>query len=264
MIANSYFDEAICGGCSGQTEDGVNSSHWLGPHHVLLEGNWTFQASNDPVWGPTIFDTWFRNDVSGYRTTFVDRADGYTINDYTGAPSLVCVGYHNCADGINMAFADYWQSFVGNVIGTSGKMSGWTYYSPGTNNVIWQAGEIGSGESAFDNEVWTQQSGTAAANCVTTSGDQCPLIRYYNYDYVTNSINDPSVGTSLPNSFVFTSAPPYFRTGSGYTWPWVTPTGSTKVQVGPTTSACTTNVGGPCSGLPAKARMDNGTPFVQP
>ena len=35
--------------------------------------------------------------------------------------------------------------------------------------------------------------------------------------------------------------------GSGYTWPWVDPTGATKLYT-----------------LPAKARFDNGTPFVQP
>jgi hypothetical protein len=141
-------------------------------------------------------------------------------------------------------------------------MSGWTYESTTQGaNAIWNPGYTGTGDTAVDLEVWSQQSGASA--CVTTSGDQCPMIRLSNYDYLTNSLADPS-NPSIPNSFVFSNKPAYFSAGSGYVWPWVNSQGSTKVAAGPTTSACTANVGGRCSGLPAKARIDNGTPFTQP
>jgi hypothetical protein len=48
----------------------------------------------------------------------------------------------------------------------------------------------------------------------------------------------------LPNSLFLTQAPAFFK---GYAWPWVDPTGTTKLSV-----------------LPAKARYDAGAPFAQP
>jgi hypothetical protein len=60
---------------------------------------------------------------------------------------------------------------------------------------------------------------------------------------------------TLPNSLYLTQQPAFFNTGSKYAWPWVVPTGSTQVLAG---------CGGKCSGLPAKARYDAGTPFTQP
>jgi hypothetical protein len=58
----------------------------------------------------------------------------------------------------------------------------------------------------------------------------------------------------LPNSLYLSSTPSFFSTGSGYPWPWVTPTLSSPLQSGPSGR----------SALPAKARYDAGTPFLQP
>ena len=79
-----------------------------------------------------------------------------------------------------------------------------------------------------------------------------------NYDYVTNSVVWAAYDTTahtLPNSLYLTQTPAFFNAGSGYAWPWVVPTGSPQILTG---------CGGDCSGLPAKARYDNGTPFWQP
>jgi hypothetical protein len=258
VIAYNYFDESICGGCSGQTEVGMNASHWLGSHHVLFEGNWSFQATEDPVWGSTAYHTFLRNYISGFRTPFYDYADGYEINDVTGAPDLVCVGQQNCATGIAIAGFDYWQSYIANVIGTPGDMGNWVFNSNNNSQSIWATGYF-SGGASVDGEVWTQIVGASA--CVSPTGDKCPLIRLGNYDYVTKSINDPGSPSSFPNSFYLSSAPAFFGasgTHCTYPWPWVTSTSSTKVQL-PTGSGCTA-----VSGLPAKARFNAGTPFVQP
>jgi hypothetical protein len=51
----------------------------------------------------------------------------------------------------------------------------------------------------------------------------------------------------LPTSMYLAGRPAFFDAGRGYDWPWVDPLGETKLHV-----------------LPAKARYDTGTPFVQP
>jgi hypothetical protein len=235
----------------------MNASHWVGAHHVLFEGNWSFQASSDPVWGSTPYMTFFRNDVTGYRSPFYDYYDGFTIDDKNSVPTA----NYNGASGMAFSIFEYWYSAIGNVIGTPGAMNGWTYHILGVGNGIWITGFSDGSDPYTDAEVWSQ-FGPASA-CVSSTGDQCPLIRLSNYDYLTNSLADPSNPT-VPNSFFLSSAPAFFSTGSSYAWPWVNSQGSTKVMTGPTTSACTANVNGPCSGLPAKARVDNGTPFTQP
>ena len=54
-------------------------------------------------------------------------------------------------------------------------------------------------------------------------------IRDGNFDYVTNTVVwDPAITAhTLPNSLYLTQKPAFFNAGSGYTWPWVEPTGST-------------------------------------
>jgi len=83
-------------------------------------------------------------------------------------------------------------------------------------------------------------------------------IAHGNYDYLTNSVGwDPNISVkTLPNSLYLSSAPAFFSAGSGYTWPWVNPTGTPQVY-----QNC---AGGSRYCLPAKARYDAGTPFTQP
>ncbi len=75
------------------------------------------------------------------------------------------------------------------------------------------------------------------------------VIRHGNFDYLTNKVAwDPSIPNhTLPPSLYLTGKPAFFNAGRGYTWPWVDPTSATPVLT-----------------LPAKARYDAGTPFVQP
>ena len=259
VVAYNYADEGYETSSSGLIEAGLNASHWLGSHHVLFEGNWTWGADSDATWGPTPFMTWLRNDVTGFRSTFVDYIAHVTISDLNNIPGNN--GGNNGQHAIAPSIMNYWHSYIANVIGTPSHMSTWVYYADtqGTN-AIWNVG-YNVNSSHDDDEVWTRQSGDSA--CVTISGDYCPLIRLSNWDYLTNSLADSSNPT-IPNSFYTASAPAFFSSGSSYAWPWTNSQGSTKVQSGPTTTNCTTNVSGPCSGLPAKARIDNGTPFVQP
>jgi hypothetical protein len=74
-------------------------------------------------------------------------------------------------------------------------------------------------------------------------------VRHGNFDYVTNSVVwDPAISDrTLPVSLYLAQKPAFFNAGRGYTWPWVDPTGATKLYT-----------------LPARARYEAGTPFVQP
>jgi hypothetical protein len=55
------------------------------------------------------------------------------------------------------------------------------------------------------------------------------LIRGGNYDYVTNSAHWENIPSqTLPNSLYLSGTPAFF---GSYTWPWVDPTGSTKLYI---------------------------------
>jgi hypothetical protein len=141
-------------------------------------------------------------------------------------------------------------SFIGNVMGRPGLMTGWSYTDPmmgcdanGNNCVGGVTGSFGRNspqgniwQISYDptNE-WTMQMEPSAMSTVIRDG---------NYDYLTNSVhwhNTPA-GFAIPNSLYLSSAPAEF---SGSTWPWVNPLGATQLY-----------------SLPAKARYDAGTPFT--
>ena len=121
VVAYNYMDDGYINGSDGWVEIGVNGSHMVGSHHTLFEGNYGFNADSDQTHGNAIYHTYFRNYFSGFRRPFT-ALDGTSINDATNTPAgvgpLRAAGAH--------AYA-YWMSFVGNVFGTPGQMSGWTY-----------------------------------------------------------------------------------------------------------------------------------------
>jgi hypothetical protein len=145
---------------------------------------------------------------------------------------------------------DYWFAFVGNVFGTSGvttAANGWGY----------------NGNLSGNKFMWTLGWNSDASNPTKTdpnltTSSSAFIFRHGNYDYVSAGIADWTSGYSqtLPSSFYLGAAPAFSRAGASctYPWPWVTPNGSTPVQA----NSC----GG--SALPAKARWEAGTPFVQP
>jgi hypothetical protein len=227
VVAYNYMDDGYIDGQDGWVEIGLNASHMAGSHHVLFEGNYGFNIDSDNTHGNSIYHTFFRNYASGYRRPFT-ALDGTQVNDAAGCCGpLRAAGAH--------AYA-YWFSFIGNVLGTSGQTSGWTYNCiGGTNNIpsncIWDLGWMDIAPQGYDPNV----AGKA--------------IRDGNFDYLTNSVswaaND--TGHTLPHSLYLAQKPAFFNAGSGYTWPWVNPTGSPQLYT-----------------LPAKARYDAGTPFTQP
>jgi uncharacterized repeat protein (TIGR02543 family) len=260
VVSYSYVDDSMYDAESGigdyWLDMGLNASHYSGPHHVLFEGNWADNLDSDDTHGDSTYITFFRNESTGMRTPFTDPSLGKTVDDSKGT-GYACgtTGPSGCwantpaplhAAG-PMAY-NYWFAFVGNVLGLAGvttTANGWTYqgdWSGGGHHIFmsgWNGG-VG-GQDPYLNGV--------KGSYIFRSG---------NYDYVNASIADwtSSYSHALPNSFYLSSTPAFFNSGASctYSWPWVTPTGSTQIQ----TNSC----GG--SGLPAKARYEAGTPFKQP
>jgi hypothetical protein len=223
VVGYNYMDMSYINYNGGWIETGLNASHMVGPHHVLFEGNYAFNADSDDTHGNSIYHTFFRNQLRGIRAPFINQNGGVTIDDAAQSRNgpKRCVGL--------MAYS-YWMSFVGNVLGAPGEMGGWVYETTWTANykpAIWMLG-------------WEK---------VTDAQVSATALRHGNFDYVTNTVKwDQTINNhTLPKSLYLTQKPAFFDAGSGYTWPWVDPVGATKLYV-----------------LPAKARYDAGTPFMQP
>jgi hypothetical protein len=257
VISYNYIDDTMYDAESGigdwWVDMGINASHYSGPHHVLFEGNWGDNLDNDNTHGNSMYMTFFRNLGSGLRTPFTDPSVGGLVDDFTGMAYYCPSGLASCETWAPGPFRaagpmgyNYWFAYVGNVLGTSGETTaahGWTYSGDFTASRIFMLG-WGAGNGGQDPYL-DGQSGSY----ILING---------NYDYLNDAVTWQGSPVTLPNSFYLSSEPAFFAAGSGYAWPWVTPTGSVQIQNGP--SGC----GGTCSGLPAQARWQAGTPFVQP
>ncbi len=227
VFGYNYMDDGYIDG-QGWVEMGANGSHLIGSHHVLFEGNWTFNCDNDGTWGSALKMTYLRNWCTGYRTPFTSELTGVNYNDFTGVPSGV--GPLRAIGGFMYT---YYESFIGNVLGMPGQMSGWVYSDPGCYS------------KAVVHLGWTCYGSGNLFDPITAA----TAIVHGNYDYLQNRVTwAPNIANhTLPNSLYLTQTPAFFKAGKGYTWPWVNPTGSPQLYT-----------------LPAKARYDAGTPFAQP
>jgi hypothetical protein len=215
VFGYNYVDDGMIGSNTGWIEIGLNASHMAGSHHVLFEGNYGFNWDSDKTHGNAIYHTVFRNHLRGIRRDFGDATAKNGPKRCAGAQAY-----------------SYWHSFLGNVLGAQGQMGGWKYESgwmltPSIFLLGWD-----------DLSPYPVDAKVAAT-----------ALRHGNFDYLTNAVSwDPSISErTLPSSLYLTRKPAFFDAGSGYTWPWVDPTGVKPLYT-----------------LPAKARFDANTPFVQP
>jgi hypothetical protein len=226
VVGYNYMDDGYISGQEYWQEIGVNGSHMVGSHHMLFEGNYGFNMDSDHNHGNAIYHTFLHNYGSGYRARFTSIS-GTVVDDVNNLP-----GGNGPLRAAGASAYSYWMSFIGNVLGSSGHTSGWVYNTqfPGFPGV-WMLGWDDITPYPTDDQV----AATA--------------IRHGNFDYVTNSVHwDPTISNqTLPNSLYLSQKPAFFNAGSGYTWPWVKPTGAHQLYT-----------------LPAKARYDVGTPFTQP
>jgi len=221
VVGYNYADDGWIWGTEGWVEVGINASHMAGPHHVLFEGNYSFNADSDYTHGNAIYLTFFRNWLSGRRHSFSDSGN---------------------VREVGLAYGSWWDSFVGNVLGRPGQMAGWHYTAPAmgcdadgdnctgnnanwSDRVIWKLG--------YDPERWGMYPDPKTLGTVIRDG---------NYDFLTNSQkwHNTPVGFAMPDSLYLKTKPSFFGNNP---WPWVNPTNGSFVT------------------LPAKARFDNGTYF---
>ena len=173
-------------------EVALNASHMAGPHHVLFEGNYAPNIDSDYTHGNAIDLTFLRNLLTGQRRDFQDTGGN--------------------ARTIGLAYGSWWDSFVGNVCGRPGQMSGWVYNDPAMSgtNANWADHEIW--KIGYDPERWSMY---ADPNTLST------LIRGGNYDYLTNSTHwENLTAQAIPNSFYLAAKPCFFGSTP---WPAVGP-----------------------------------------
>jgi hypothetical protein len=193
VVGYNYMDDGFIGSSPDWVEIGLNASHAVGSHHVLFEGNYSFNADSDDTHGSCNLHTFYRNHLSGQRHSFTD------------------VEPHRCAGLMGYS---YWESFVGNVLGRPGQMSGWVYETlgwqqPFAQPAIWMLGWNGAPPYTADTNVLAL------------------TLRHGNFDYLSNSVRwDPGISDhNLPNSLYLTNKPAFF---GSRTWPWVQPEGTTQ------------------------------------
>jgi hypothetical protein len=203
VVGYNYMDNAFIGNYPGWMEVGLNASHMVGSHHVLFEGNESFNYDSDDTWGGALAMTIFRNHLSGKR------------RDFPNQDSVRAAG---------LAYGSWWHAFIGNVLGEAGRMDGWIYEDPGD-------GTYGTATNRWGRfAIW--RLGYAPGNW-----DQAPdpkvrstVLRDGNFDYVTNTVRWDRPAQALPASLYLTEKPAFF---GSLPWPWVDATGATKLYTLP-------------------------------
>jgi hypothetical protein len=204
VVGYNYLDNAFIGDYPGWMEVGLNGSHMVGSHHVLFEGNLSFNYDSDDTWGGSLAMTVFRNHLTGRR------------RDFPNQDNVRAVG---------LMFGSWWHTFVGNVLGEPGAMADWISEDPGD-------GTYGSGTRLWGRRFTIWKLGYAPSDWSQGPDPRVlsTVVREGNFDYLTNSVRWDHEPQPLPRSLYLTAKPPFF---GNLPWPWVDPTATTKVRTLP-------------------------------
>jgi hypothetical protein len=191
VVAYNYADDPWDNNSTTWQEVALNSSHMVGPHHVLFEGNYAPNWDSDYTHGNSIDATIFRNVLTGQRRDFTDVGNVRTAGSSYG-------GWNN--------------SFIGNIFGRSGQMSGWHYSDVAMNCDTNGNNCLGGNNNWNGSSIW--RLGYDPIGFTTFPDPQVlsTVIRDGNYDFLTNSQrwhNTPG-GFAIPNSMYLTSKPAFF------------------------------------------------------
>src|ERR1700736_6660201 len=202
VVAYNYADDSWDFDTPGWVEVGLNASHMAGGHHVLFEGNASQNADSDYTHGNAVYLTFFRNWLTGQRRSFTDQGNIRTVG---------------------LAYGSWGDSFVGNVLGRSGQMSGWSYTNHAMSCDASGNNCTGNNGAWDDKNIWKLGYDSGRWNMYPDPTVLATVIRDGNYDFLTNSQrwhNTPG-GFVIPNSMYLTSKPAFF---ANHPWPWVDPT----------------------------------------
>jgi hypothetical protein len=201
-VAYNYADDPWDFNSPIWQEVALNASHMSGPHHVLFEGNYATNFDSDYTHGNAIYLTVFRNVLTGQRRDFTDTQN---------------------VRSVGLAYGSWWDSFVGNILGRAGQMSGWSYTNHAMSCDASGNNCTGNNGAWNDKNIWKLGYDPERWNMYPDPRVLSTVIRDGNYDFLTNSQhwhNTPG-GFAIPNSMYLTSKPAFF---GNRPWPWVDPT----------------------------------------
>jgi hypothetical protein len=224
VVGYNYMDDGYIATTEAWIEIGLNASHMVGSHHVLFEGNQSFNMDSDNTHGSSTYHTYFRNYATTVRSKFKSDFTGNAIDDATTMGN----GPKRAAGAMGYS---YWMSFVGNVLGQAGVATSANGYIDDVTNTTWSDTIWLLGWNAVDPYDYDPKVASTA-------------VRDGNWDTVLGAQTWlTGAKAPLPSSLYLASKPAFFGANA---WPWVDPSTGTLAT------------------LPAKARWDAGTPNVVP
>ncbi len=220
VVGYTSLDDGYIATTEPWIEIGLNASHMVGSHHVLFEGNQSFNIDSDNTHGNSTYHTYFRNYVTTVRAAFKSDFTGDTIDDTTMSGN----GPRRAAGSMGYS---YWMSFVGNVLGQSGLTTAANGFVDDQTSTDW------------GNAIWLLGWNAVSPYTVDTKV-AATAVRDGNWDsFLGQQTWLTGTATTLPSSFYLSAKPTFFGANA---WPWVDPTTGTVHT------------------LPAKARYDAATP----
>jgi hypothetical protein len=233
VVGYSYFEDGWGSGYPCIVESGMNASHYTTSHMELFEGNRSFSFTAESTWGNSIYVTVFRNHLTARRGA-VAPLDAYHYDYVDGAGKPASLFYEDLMGrrAVGISAHHYWQTLVGNVLGTAGQT---LITNPRTQGMDRQRRFVYDDDAQNDTEnvpMWSVGWGDGPQDSRTVS----TLLRHGNYDYVTRGVVwSAGASQDLPPSLYLSGKPAFMGSNP---WPWVDPlSGQTYV-------------------LPAKARFD--------
>src|SRR2546426_6233659 len=221
VIGYNYMDDGYGQGYPTIVEVGLNAAHMTTPHFELFEGNQSFNFDGDSVWGNAVYITAFRNHLTALRRNAAGLA--VPLTDTMNRRAIGLTKWH------------YWYSFVGNVLGTQGQA-----LLPGQLQFVYEATPGLGSASGFDSDamvaMWKLGYDGENGAAFPDPKELSTTIREGNFDYASNQVHWSGAAQQIPASLYLGAKPAFFGSNP---WPWVDPTGATKVAT-----------------LPARARFD--------
>ncbi len=201
VVGYNYMDNGYIITQPDWVEVGLNASHMVGSHHVLFEGNASFNYDADNTHGNAIAMTVFRNHLVGQRRSLTGMVN---------------------ARGAGLMVGAWWHTFIGNVLGAAGRMAGWIYEDPGDGSLGHTTSRWGSAPTVwklgYDPGQWDQAPDPKVRATVVREG---------NFDFLTERVQWEGTPQTLPASLYLTEKPAFF---GELRWPWVEPLGDQKVS----------------------------------
>lgn len=164
---------------------GDENSHQAGDYYMLWEGNIGTSAQEDDIHGYSFANTWFRNYLSGHDPAAFARNGGATP-----ANTMVLK---------DMAYARY-ENWVANILGTSGTQTSYQYAMTSTTDCgTTNGGQVYQlGSSDQNNTAYTSTCFSAPFNVFNDLDVASSLMRWANYDVVTNAVRECASGSPSP------------------------------------------------------------------